>query len=155
MSCLGQRAQKKDSRGLEASTRSDESQFQILKADSRLRIWRRSHEAMHLKCQSGTVQDHSCSIMVSMFPFGSVRILLPPSRPTIYVVLSFSRKWSISARLLNLSQIPISYCLVDWSFHWHLCYELAPYKPRFKFYWVPLWCFRERCESRPHITCYP
>ncbi|GFU80491.1 transposable element Tc1 transposase [Trichonephila clavipes] len=42
---------------------SDESQFQLLNADGRLRIRRQAHEAMDRACQVGTVQGHVDSIM--------------------------------------------------------------------------------------------
>ncbi|GFV48188.1 uncharacterized protein TNCV_3554671 [Trichonephila clavipes] len=34
---------------------SDESRFQLLNADGRLRIWRQAHESMDPACQVGTV----------------------------------------------------------------------------------------------------
>ncbi|GFT89776.1 transposable element Tcb2 transposase [Trichonephila clavipes] len=42
----------------------DESGFQLLNADGRLRIWCESHEAMDFAYQIGTVQGHGGSIMV-------------------------------------------------------------------------------------------
>ncbi|GFU38384.1 transposable element Tcb1 transposase [Trichonephila clavipes] len=43
---------------------SDESQFQLLNADGRLRIWHQAHEAVYPTCQVGTVKSHGGSIMV-------------------------------------------------------------------------------------------
>ncbi|GBN55591.1 hypothetical protein AVEN_183347-1 [Araneus ventricosus] len=43
---------------------SDESQFRLLHADGRLRIWCQAHEAMDPACQIGTVQGHGVSIVV-------------------------------------------------------------------------------------------
>ncbi|GFX43804.1 transposable element Tcb2 transposase [Trichonephila clavipes] len=43
---------------------SDESQFLLLNADGRLRIWRQAHEAMDPACQVVTVQVHGGSVMV-------------------------------------------------------------------------------------------
>ncbi|GFX46467.1 transposable element Tcb2 transposase [Trichonephila clavipes] len=60
-SCLEKRAQKLECRGLETS---EESRFQLLNADGRLRIWHLAHEAMDLACQVGTVQEYGGSIMV-------------------------------------------------------------------------------------------
>ncbi|GFX36382.1 transposable element Tc1 transposase [Trichonephila clavipes] len=41
----------------------DESRFQLLIADGRLRIWRQAHEAKDHACQVATVQGHGSSIM--------------------------------------------------------------------------------------------
>ncbi|GFV92739.1 uncharacterized protein TNCV_1375891 [Trichonephila clavipes] len=43
---------------------SNESRFQILKANQLLRIWRQAQEAMDPVWQVGTVQEHGGSIMV-------------------------------------------------------------------------------------------
>ncbi|KFM68178.1 Transposable element Tcb2 transposase, partial [Stegodyphus mimosarum] len=43
---------------------SDESRFQLVRADGRVRVWRRPHEAMDPSCQQGTVQAGGGSIMV-------------------------------------------------------------------------------------------
>lgn len=43
---------------------SDESRFQLVRADGRVRVWRRPHEAMDPNCQQGTVQAGGGSIMV-------------------------------------------------------------------------------------------
>ncbi|GFU87703.1 uncharacterized protein TNCV_1701471 [Trichonephila clavipes] len=43
---------------------SDESQFRLLNADGRLRIWRQAHQAMDLACQIGIAQGHGGSIKV-------------------------------------------------------------------------------------------
>ena len=43
---------------------SDESRFQLIRADGRVRVWRRPHEAMDPSCQQGTVQAGGGSVMV-------------------------------------------------------------------------------------------
>ncbi|KFM59538.1 Transposable element Tc1 transposase, partial [Stegodyphus mimosarum] len=43
---------------------SDESRFQLVRADVRVRVWHRSHEAMDPSCQQSTVQAGGVSIMV-------------------------------------------------------------------------------------------
>lgn len=43
---------------------SDESRFKLVRADGRVRVWRRPHEAMDPSCQQGTVQAGGGSIMV-------------------------------------------------------------------------------------------
>lgn len=43
---------------------SDESRFRLVRADGRVRVWRRPHEAMDPSCQQGTVQAGGGSIMV-------------------------------------------------------------------------------------------
>lgn len=42
---------------------SDESRFQLVRADGRVRVWRRPHEAMDPSFQQGTVQACGGSIM--------------------------------------------------------------------------------------------
>ncbi|GFY05573.1 transposable element Tcb2 transposase [Trichonephila clavipes] len=48
-------------------TWSNESRFQLLNADWRLRIWRQDHEDMDPACQVGIVQEHggSCAVLLS------------------------------------------------------------------------------------------
>ncbi|GBM54985.1 hypothetical protein AVEN_82533-1 [Araneus ventricosus] len=43
---------------------SDESRFQLYRADGRVRIWRKPHESMDPTCQQGTVQSGGASVMV-------------------------------------------------------------------------------------------
>ncbi|GIY56940.1 hypothetical protein CDAR_86611 [Caerostris darwini] len=43
---------------------SNESRFQLVRADGRVRVWRRPHEAMDSNCQQGTVQAGGGSVMV-------------------------------------------------------------------------------------------
>ncbi|GBL78234.1 Transposable element Tcb2 transposase [Araneus ventricosus] len=43
---------------------SDESRFQLYRADGRVRVWRKPHESMDLTCQQGTVQSGGASVMV-------------------------------------------------------------------------------------------
>ena len=43
---------------------SDESRYQLFRADGRVRVWRRPHEAMDPSCQQGTVQAGGGSILV-------------------------------------------------------------------------------------------
>ena len=43
---------------------SDESRFQLLRADGRVRVWRQPHESMDPTCQQGTVQAGGGSVMV-------------------------------------------------------------------------------------------
>ena len=43
---------------------SDESRFQLVRADGRVRVWRIPHEAMDPNCQQGTVQAGGGSVMV-------------------------------------------------------------------------------------------
>ena len=43
---------------------SDESRFQLLRADGRVRVWRQPHEYMDPTCQQGTVQAGGGSVMV-------------------------------------------------------------------------------------------
>ncbi|GFW46211.1 hypothetical protein TNCV_4210901 [Trichonephila clavipes] len=61
---LGKRTQRLECRELETSSRNDESRFQLLNADARLRIWYAAHEAMDPAWQVGTVHRHGGSIMV-------------------------------------------------------------------------------------------
>ena len=49
---------------------SDESQFHLLTAEGRLRIWHLAHEVKDPACKVGTVQGHGGSIMVwGVFPW--------------------------------------------------------------------------------------
>ena len=43
---------------------SDESRFQLYRADGRVRVWRQPHESMDPACQQGTVQAGGASVMV-------------------------------------------------------------------------------------------
>ena len=43
---------------------SDESRFQLIRADRRVRVWHKPHEAMDPSCQQGTVQAGGGSIML-------------------------------------------------------------------------------------------
>lgn len=43
---------------------SDESRFQLYRADGRVRVWRKPHESMDPACQQGTVQAGEGSVMV-------------------------------------------------------------------------------------------
>jgi transposase len=43
---------------------SDESRFQLYRADGRVRVWRKPHEAMDPACQQGIVQAGGASVMV-------------------------------------------------------------------------------------------
>ncbi|GFY08735.1 transposable element Tcb2 transposase [Trichonephila clavipes] len=43
---------------------SDESRFQLNRADGRVRVWRQPHESMDATCQQGTVQAGGGSFMV-------------------------------------------------------------------------------------------
>ena len=42
---------------------SDESRFQLIRGDGRIRVWRRPHEAMDPSCQQGTVQAGGGSVI--------------------------------------------------------------------------------------------
>ncbi|GFX78664.1 transposable element Tcb2 transposase [Trichonephila clavipes] len=70
---------------------SEESRFQLLKVDRRLRIWRLAHDAMDPTCQDGTVQGHGGSIMVwnafSWHCLGSLRHAPTSHNTTWYVEL--------------------------------------------------------------------
>ncbi|GBN11447.1 hypothetical protein AVEN_222260-1 [Araneus ventricosus] len=43
---------------------SDESRFQLYRADGRVRVWRKPHESMDPTCQQGTAQSGGTSVMV-------------------------------------------------------------------------------------------
>ncbi|GBM02865.1 hypothetical protein AVEN_52041-2 [Araneus ventricosus] len=43
---------------------SDESRFQLYRADGRVRVWRKPHKSMGPTCQQGTVQSGGASVVV-------------------------------------------------------------------------------------------
>ncbi|GFY31210.1 hypothetical protein TNCV_751731 [Trichonephila clavipes] len=79
-SYLGKRA---EYRGLEMSSMDDESRFQLLNLNGRLRIWRQAHEAMDSTCQVETVQSMVSRSWAGVFIRGIVWDLFfvyqPPS----------------------------------------------------------------------------
>ncbi|GFW76633.1 transposable element Tcb2 transposase [Trichonephila clavipes] len=68
-------------------TWSDESSFQLLNADRRLKIWGQAHEAMDPACQVGTVQGHGGSLM-DVFSWHCLGSL-------VYVLSSLNAIWYV------------------------------------------------------------
>ncbi|GBN83292.1 Transposable element Tcb2 transposase [Araneus ventricosus] len=104
---------------------SDESRFQLLHVDGRLRIWRQAHEAVDPAYKVGTVQGHGGSIMVwgvSSWQFLGSLVLVPTSLNAIRYVellgdhlhpfMLYYHPHGNGVFQLHLSQVQVGYCLV-------------------------------------------
>lgn len=82
----------------------------------------------------------------------SIRTVEYRSPPPIFAFVSFTWKWSLLARPMPLTQLPVIYCLVGWPFICLFCNEVPTYKTRLKCYWASMSFFRERRESTLRST---
>ncbi|GFU97385.1 HTH_Tnp_Tc3_2 domain-containing protein [Trichonephila clavipes] len=85
---------------------SDESQFRLLNADGRPRIWREAHEGLDPTCQVETVQGHGGSIMVCGVFCGTVWDLWCVYQPSS-MQFDTQSSWVITSIRLCCSVIPI------------------------------------------------